>query len=824
MKKSAFGIHWTICVGFIASCSAPVFGQVLYEKARPEIRAILDTPMPPRVDLSPKGTYALLLRYRTYPSISDLAEPMLPLAGIRINPRNNAHHDTSYAFELALKKMPDGAEVPVGLPPGARITGSFWNATETKIALLNTTATGCELWLLDPGTAKARRIDGVQLNPLLDTIAWMPDQRSLLVQLVVPDRGLPPATPAAPAGPYVDETTTGTIASSTYETRDLLKTPHDGNLFEYYTTSQIAFVDSASGKVTRIGQPACYETVSPSPDGRYLRVEQIKRPYSYLRTYQRFAKEVSLWDREGKVLEKLADLPLAEQVPIDGVRMGPRDHNWKPTAPATIIWVEALDDGDSYKKVPHHDRVMSKIPGGEPKEIFKTQQRLRGINWIEDGRALIAAVDLDAHRATVDLVDFDQPSAAVRRVWDRSTDDRYNAPGAPQHRVLPSGKLAVLLQDGAIFLAGPGASRGGNRPFLDRLDLATLKTERLFRSATNEVERFLEWLDPVKGIFVSLHESRVEPPNLYLRTLGGRLAHPPAEREAAWESSRRALTRYTDPAPQLRKVSKRLVTYERPDGVSLSFTLYLPPEYKAGTRLPTVLWAYPLDFTERSAAGQVRASPNRFVMPFGASPLFLALAGYAVLDEVAMPVVGPSETAYDTFVEQITANAKAAIDKAAEMGVSDPKRVGVFGHSHGALMTANLLIWTDFFRAGVARSGAYNHTLRPFGFQNERRTLYKARETYFKLSPLLQADRINEPLLLIHGELDANPGTVTLQSQKLYEAVRGVGGTARLVILPFESHGYRARESVEHVLHETIGWFDRFLREETTTSAAAGGR
>jgi dipeptidyl aminopeptidase/acylaminoacyl peptidase len=822
MKKNTSWIRWVVCTTFIASGIAPVSAQATYERARPEIRAVLDAPLPPRTDLSPKGTYAVLLKFRSYPSITDLAEPMLPLAGIRINPRNNAHHDPSYAFELTLKKMPDGDEVPITLPAGARITGSFWNATETQVALINTTATGCELWLLDPGTAKARRIEGVQLNPILDgSLSWMPDQKSLLVQLVPQDRGVPPTASATPSGPYVDETTTGAIASSTYETRDLLRTPHDADLFEYYTTSQIAFVDGASGTVTRIGRPACYESVSPSPDGRYLRVEQIKRPYSYLRTHERFPKEVSIWDRQGKLVEKLADLPLAEQVPIDGVRTGPRDHSWKPTAPATIIWTEALDDGDTYKKVPHHDRVMSKAPGGEPKEMFKTQHRLGRIDWIEDGRALISDVDIDAHRMTVDLVDFDQPSVAARRVWDRSTDDRYNAPGVPQYKVLPSGKGAVLLQEGAIFLAGPGASRGGNRPFLDRLDLATFKTERLFRSQTNEVERFLEWLDPVKGVFVSLRESRMEPPNLYLRTLERRLPEPPAEREAAWQSSRRALTRYTDPAPQLRKISKQLVTYERPDGVSLSFTLYLPPDYKPGTRLPTVLWAYPLDFTERGAAGQVRASPNRFVLPFGASPLFLALAGYVVLDEVAMPVVGPSETAYDTFVEQITANAKSAIDKAAEMGVTDPDRVGVFGHSHGALMTANLLIWTDVFRAGVARSGAYNHTLRPFGFQNERRTLYKARETYLKLSPLLQADRINEPLLLIHGELDANPGTVTLQSQKLYEAVRGVGGTARLVILPFESHGYRARESVEHVLHETIAWFDRFLRRDIITSAAA---
>jgi dipeptidyl aminopeptidase/acylaminoacyl peptidase len=370
----------------------------------------------------------------------------------------------------------------------------------------------------------------------------------------------------------------------------------------------------------------------------------------------------------------------------------------------------------------------------------------------------------------------------------------------------------VRFQDGAIYLSGAGASRRGNRPFLDRLNLNTLANERLFRSSTNSLEYFLAWLDPVSGTFLTRRESRLEPPNLYVRTLGRVLPGQQEAGEASWESAARDITHFADPTPQVRKITKQLVTYKRADGLALSFTLYLPPGYETGTRLPTVLWAYPLDYTDPNAAGQVAGSPNQFTMLVGPSPLFLALAGYAVLDQVAMPVVGPSETAYDSFVEQITANAKAAIDKAVEMGVADPNRMGVMGHSHGALMTANLLAWTDLFRAGVARSGAYNHTLRPFGFQNERRTLYKARETYTKLSPLLQADRINEPLLLIHGELDANPGTVTMQSQKLYEAIRGVGGTARLLILPFESHGYRARESVEHVISETIAWFDRFVR------------
>ena len=810
-------LYSLLCTTF---CLANSFGEVIYQKASPEIRAILDASLPPRPIVSPHGTYALLVRARFYPPISDLAEPMLPLAGIRINPRNNALHDENYFYELTLKKLPDGAEEPIALPAGSRLNNFQWSATEKQLAFVNTTPTGCELWLLDLGTRRARRVTGVQLNPLLGSaLEWMPDQQHLLVKLIARDRGAVPTSSVTPSGPFTEETGSQTIASSTYETRDLLKTPHDANLFEYFITSQLALVDTAAQTMTPLGQPGGYELISPAPDGLHLLVEQIKRPFSYLRTYQRFPNEVSIWTKDGKLAEKVADLPLAEQVPIHGVRTGPREFEWRPDRPSTLVWVEAMDEGDTYKKVPYHDRLMSKMVGREPTELTQLRQRFVQVHWIEGGGALVSDVDENAHRTTTDLFDFDRPSVAPRRLWDLSTDDAYRAPGAPDYRILPNGHGIVRLQEGAMFLQGLGASRRGNRPFLDRMNLTTLQTERLFRSGTNEVENFIDWIDPVEGTFLTARQSRTEPPNLHLRTLGQRHDNSPSGGEAAWASSARALTEYPDPVPQLRKVSKQLVTYERADGVALSFTLYLPPDYRAGTRLPTVLWAYPLDFTERTGAGQVRTSPNRFTLPVGASPLFLALAGYAVLDEVAMPVVGPTETAYDTFVEQITENAKAAINKGAAMGVVDPSRVGVFGHSHGALMTANLLIWTDLFRAGVARSGAYNHTLRPFGFQNERRTLYKARESYLKLSPLLQADRINEPLLIIHGQLDANPGTVTMQSEKLYEAIRGVGGTARLVILPFESHGYRARESVEHVLSETIAWFDRFLRKETPHAA-----
>lgn len=807
---------------FLVAVAHPLLAQSSYERPPKEILDVLDAPGLPIPYVSPSGNALLLGTPLRYPPIADLAEPLLRLAGVRINPRNNGVHGSFYLVAYSLKRLPDGAEVAIQLPAGARVGAPRWNASGSMFAFTNITDTSVELWILDVATATVKRIDGVSLNPVLGYVwSWMPDQKTLLIKTVPPNRGASPQEVAAPVGPHIEESGGARTASSTYEARDLLKTPYDADLFEHYATTQLALVDAVTGKVTNVGPTGVLAKALPAPGGQYVLVDRVLRPYSFTRPYNRFPTDVEVWDLNGKVVEKLASLPLAEQVPIHGVRTGPRDHAWRPTAPATLTWAEALDDGDTYKKVPHHDRVVMKAIGAEPVELFQTENRFVGLDWIErGGLALAGDYDNDKHWYKAFLVDPDHPSAPQRLVWSRNSDDRYGHPGNPVYRMLPNGAFAVREHDGGIFLSGQGASPAGNRPFVDRLDLKTLKSERWFRSAPAALESFLGALDPASRSFLTRRESRTDPPNVYLRTVGGRDPGGAAG-EAGYRSTSRPLTRIADPTPQLRRIAKRLVTYQRPDGVKLSFTLYLPPGYKEGTALPTIIWAYPLDYTDPSAAGQVSASPQEFTQIYGASPIFLALLGYAVLDETAMPVVGPAETAYDTFVDQIVANAKAAIDKAVELGVTDRDRVGVAGHSHGALMTANLLAWSDLFRAGVARSGAYNHTLRPFGFQNERRTLYKATDTYLKVSPLLHVNQINEPLLIIHGERDANPGTVPLQSEKLFEALRGVGGATRLVMLPLESHGYAARQSVEHTLYETVTWFDKYVKNAPPRASVA---
>ncbi len=793
-----------------------VSGGENYQKPPQSVLKVLNAPWPPSAHVSPVGDIMILADREVYTTLEVRARPYLELAGVRVDPRSNSRYGRLYRTGFTILQIEDHRKTRVKLPKDVHLGTPSWSADGRFIAFTNTTAEGVELWTAETATGDARKIPSIRVNLLLgDGFQWMPDQRSLLVKTIPADRGAPPKTPIVPSGPNVQESI-GKSASSTYESRNTLKTPHDKRLFDYYMTSQLAQVSIPDGATKTIGEPAIFASVQAAPDGQHLLVERIQRPYSYLHAYWRFPMEIEVWNRAGKSVHRLASLPLADQVPIHGERTGPRDVRWQPTSPATLVWAEALDGGDPMKKVPHRDRVLTlsapfKTP---PQELTKTEHRFVNVRWGENGRqALVTEWERERRWFRMWARDLEELSKPPRLIFDLSVNDRYNNPGYPVNRLLANGK-SVFIEDGdSIYLSGFGASPDGARPFLDRFNLETLESERLFRCSRTEWERFVAWVDVDTGSFVTRRESPSEVPNYFVRRLAEKTGASPGEPEIM--STAAAVTQFKDPAPELRRISKRIVTYTREDGVPLSFTLYLPPDYQEGERLPTVFWAYPLEYSDPETAGQITGTDKDFMYIWGASPLFFLLEGYAVIDDPGMPVIGPPDTAYDTFIEQLVSSAKAAIDEAVRLGVTDPDRVGIGGHSHGGLMTATLLAHSDLFRAGIARSGAYNHTMRPFGFQSERRTLWNALDNYVKLSPVMHADKLKEPLLLIHGEEDQNPGTVPLQSKKLFECLRGTGGTARLVMLPYEGHGYRARESVEHVIYEMLEWFDRYVKNAT---------
>jgi dipeptidyl aminopeptidase/acylaminoacyl peptidase len=763
---------------------------------------IIAAPPEPSVSFSPDGKWLLLIERDAMPGIQDLARRKLQLAGIRIDPAANSPFRVDFGRALTLRRRDDETLIKLPLPKDARLASVSWSHNSRAFVYTLATDRGSELWgATVERTATPRRLTD-RLSTVLGGVDWLSDGKQLICRLTPEKRGSEPAAPLKPLGPSMQESSGNFSPARTFQ--DLLATPYDEALFEHHATTQLAVID-LEGKLHTIGQPAMIDSAEPSPDGRHLLVTAIKRPFSYTLPYSAFPKEIVVWSLNGGREHLVADVPMEENIPIEGVRTGPRSVTWTSSDAATLAWFEALDGGDPRAKAAHRDRLMTiAAPFSDPpRELTKIEHRATSVSFFQNP-ALAAVTEFDRDRRWVRtlLHDWREADKAPKVLADRSIRDAYGDQGDMVMVRNPQGHAIARQDDGWVYLAGAGASPQGFLPFLDRRNLETLTTERLWRCEPGYLESvalIAASTADARPQIITRQESSTSPQNYLLRDLQ--------------RNTSQRLTEFRDPTPQIRGIRKELVKYQRPDGVPLSATLYLPANYQPGTRLPLFVWAYPVEFSDAGTAGQVTSSPAQFTRMRGASHLTLLTQGYAVLDNATMPVVGSPETMNDTFVEQIVASAQAAIDKAVEMGVADRRRVGVGGHSYGGFMTANLLAHCDLFRAGIARSGAYNRTLTPFGFQSERRPFWQAKEVYMNVSPFTHADKIKEPLLLIHGENDNNAGTFPLQSQRMYQAVKGNGGTVRLVMLPHESHGYAARESVLHTQAEMIEWLNRHVRD-----------
>lgn len=765
-----------------------------------EVVAAFDAKPLPDAILSPARNLLALTQRRAQPSIAEVARPMLRLAGARIDPKTFGPHRLPLIQSIALKKIAGGDAIAVTVPANADLAYVKFSPDGSRLSFVNTTSNDTELWIANASNGSARVV-AHHLNATTgDPCDWLRDNATLVCKFVPSGRGPAPAQPAVPSGPNVQENEGKAAQVATYE--DMLKTAHDEDLFAYYFTSQLALVN---GEKTPIGKAAIYSEVTPSPDGKYILTTTLKRPFSHLLPLSEFASEVQIHDRDGNVVKTLADKPSREGVPLTGVEKGPRAFRWRLDQPATVVWAEALDEGDLKNKVPFRDKVMEMRVGSEATQIAKTEWRFTNIEYTEKGAALLTEFDRPSRHVRTWVLDGGEP----RKVWDRKQDAAYDNPGSPVTR-RDTGVRAMfgardegpILQYGdSIYLIGQGASREGDRPFLDRLNLKTLDKERLFHSAADAYAMPVAPLTDDASQILTRRETPKDPPNFFVGD--------------------RQITFFKDPQPQMRGVTHQYVTYKRNDGVTLSATLYLPPGYKQGEKLPVIMWAYPREFGDADSASQVSGSPNRFTIVSGYSHLFLLLSGYAIFDNPTMPIVGPGETANDHYVDQLVASAQAAVDKVVEMGVGDRDRIGIGGHSYGAFMTANLLAHSRLFRAGFAESGAYNRTLTPFGFQSERRTFWEVPQIYENMSPFFYADKIKDPILLMHGEADDNSGTFPMQSERLYMALKGHGATVRYVTLPDEAHGYAARETLLHVLAERINWFDRWVKNAPPRTADA---
>jgi len=728
-----------------------------YQLPPKDIADLLLAPPTPAVSIDRKGEWMLLGSRNSYPSVEELAQPELRIAGLRFNPDNFALSRQNFINGFTIKHLKSNKEYPVsGLPTPLRAGNISWSPTQDHIAFTNTTNKEVDLYVIDLATKKATRINRAPLNTITGgAFRWLDDKTLLYKTIIKPASAAPPKQ-LTPSGPTIQENLGKQAPSATFE--DLIKTPYDEALFAFYGQSQL--VKNSAGAEIPLGKPAIYLSFEPSPDKKYILLRTAHTPFSYLVPASRFP----------------------------------------------------LDSGLMRRKMEFHDAVYE-LPApftAEPKELFRTKLRFTTAIWGNDSIALITEVLRG--KQTQQLLRYNPSTGATTLLIERNTTDAYSDPGFP---VLTRNKydepVLTTTDNGKNLLLNnlTGSSPRGDLPFLAKFNLAAKQNEIIWRSPEGSFEFISEVIDADKGILLSRRETQKDPPNYYLKVLDK-------------PGQDKAVTTFKDPYPQLAGISREKIGYNRADGVHLTGDLYLPKGYdpqKDGP-LPVIIWAYPREFNSATDAAQVRGSQNHFTTINWGSPVFWVTQGYAILDNAEMPIVSTdsSKKPNDDFVHQLTLNAQAAIQKLSAMGVGDSNRVAVGGHSYGAFMTVNLLAHTKLFKAGIARSGAYNRTLTPFGFQNEDRTYWQDPQLYYDMSPFNFADKITTPLLMVHGEMDDNSGTFPIQSERLYNAIKGHGGTVRFIVLPYEAHGYRGRENLLHLLYEENAWLDKYVKHTTKTT------
>ncbi|KAK9805982.1 hypothetical protein WJX73_010840 [Symbiochloris irregularis] len=828
-----------------------------YRQPPKEISDIVNEPVQPGLSISPDRKKVMQMYWPApLPPITELARPELKLAGLRIDPEIAARSRMSYTLALGISDLTDTTVLPAPQDQETRITGypaGFWLSyvtwsEDSRHIAFAVRSPGrstdpprkpLELWVADVATGKSRCIlssPEYGLNGVFHDYLWV-DEDTIAALVVPQHRGAAPERPLAPSGPRISTNIQGSVSQArTYQ--DLLKSAYDEELFEHHAMSDLVYVKVSTGEITQLNDTRMYTAFAPSPNGEFLAVSWMERPFSYNVPCGRFPKRVQVWDRQGNVVREVAALPLAEDIPItfNSTRKGPRNIEWRADKPAELCWIECQDGGNPAVEVLPRDIVYTLPMHGvdpssngathQPRVLATTDMRCGGVAWGSDDLALLYESWWKTRRSKVWSLRPGDPSEDKRILFERNYEDAYSNPGSPANRRNSLGQYVLAMVDGErkLLLQGPGASQEGsdkgcgNRPFLDLLDVDTGTTKRLWQSSPPFLESsgtLLVYPDDtvrLEGLQLLItRETQDDQAQFYIKTLTAEGA----------EVQERQLSRFPHPHPTLKGTSKEILRYKRGDGVDLTATLYTPPGYdrERDGPLPCILWAYPREYKSKDAAGQLTRSPYRFNSIGSQSPLLWLSRKYAVLDGPTMPIIAEGdEEPNDTYVEQLTQSARAAIEEAVRQGVADPKRIAVGGHSYGAFMAANLLAHApDLFACGIAKSGAYNRTLTPFGFQAEERTIWQAPDTYQQMSPFMQANKIKQPLLLIHGEDDDNSGTFPLQSERLYAALKGHGAPARLVLLPHESHGYRARESVLHALYEMDAWLEAWCGADVTS-------
>jgi len=778
-----------------------------YQKPPQEILDLVDVPLAPSVILSENKEVMVLLSRNTYKTIEELSEEELRLGGLRIDPKTNIGSRVVYYKNIQLKNIKNtNAEIVQvsGLPQNPRLTNFSWSPDQKKMALTNTTANGVEVWVLDIEKSSVKKLTEARANANLGSVInWFSNSEAMLVKMVSTDRKeLINTKTEVPTGPIISENDGKKAQNRTYQ--DLLKSPSDEYNFEQLALSEIYKI-SLDGKREKWLGSALYSGLDFSPDGNYIMVTTIEKPFSYLVPYSKFPSKTTLYLKDGSFVQTVIEVPLIEDLPegFMATRTGKRDFRWRNDKASTLYYVEALDGGDPKNEAPFRDEVFElEAPfNGTGKSILKTINRFSGITWATENIAIAYDYWWNTRNTKTYLFNPSNNQKVPKVLWDRNYQDKYSDPGNFVTKRNEMGSAVLHFSENKVFLMGAGFTENGQFPFVDSYDLETGKSTRLYQSAfTNKKEALSDYIPEKNELLVRI-ESPTEYPNYYSRNLK--------------KNKLTQLTNFQNPFKSIQNVHKEVIKYTREDGLELSATLYLPVGYdlKKKEKMPMILWAYPAEFKDKASAAQSTQNPNEFTYPSYGSMIYWVTRGYVVLDDASFPIVGEGDKEpNDTFLKQLVANAKAAIDAVDKLGYIDRNRVACGGHSYGAFMVANMLTHSDLFAAGIARSGAYNRTLTPFGFQNEERNYWQAPDVYNTMSPFMNADKMKHALLLIHGEADNNSGTYPMQSERYFNALKGLGATSRLVILPKESHGYQSLESILHVLWEQDTWLEKYVK------------
>lgn len=783
--------------------------NVTYQKPSQEILQLAEFERAPSIFMDSNMEYMLLSYRSTYKTLDDLNVEEMRLGGLRIDVNTNISSTLTYINNLKVRKVKGQTEIQVkGLPANPRISNLTISPDQTKIAFTHTTATGVELWVADFKTAEAKKLTEANLNANLgNPITWLKDNQQVLVSVIPANRpALVDTKKNLPTGPIVSVSEEGVVSQNrTYQ--DLLKNKTDEANFETLVTSELYLVD-VNGTKKLFKEAAMYASEAISPDGNYLMLTTLEKPFSYLVPLNRFPMKTTIYKMDGTLVKEVNDVPLNEIMPkgFMAVREGKRSMQWRGDQPATLSYVEALDGGDPAKEIEYRDEVFTwEAPfTAAPKSIVKLSQRYAGITWGNDQVALVADQWYDTRNIRQYIINPSTFNTNPVKIEDRNSQDVYSDPGTFETKRNEYGRYTLAIENNKMYLIGEGYTPKGQFPFIDEFDLATLKTKRLYQSTYTTKKESIQSIEDIKkGLVLVSIQSATEYPNYYFRNIKKKNDIKP-------------ITTFKNPFESLNGVYKEVITYKREDGLELSGTLYLPANYDRKNKtekLPLLIWAYPTEYKDKNSAGQVTSNSSEFTFPYYGSFVYWVTKGYAVLDDAAFPIVGEgTEEPNDTYIEQLVANGKAAIDAVDALGYIDRSKVGVGGHSYGAFMTANLLTHSDLFAVGIARSGAYNRTLTPFGFQTEQRNYWEVPQVYNTMSPFMNADKMKTPMLLVHGEADNNPGTFTLQTERYFQALKGLGAPVRMVILPKESHSYVAKENILHLLWEQDQFLEKYLK------------